>query len=285
MTALLRADLLGWWILPLLLVSALAFALLLVQERRAAEPMLPQTLWSDRTILTSNIGSLAIGATMMGITAFLPIYIQGIMGGSVFVAGVTIAVLPITWAAASTVAGRLILVTSYRTTALIGGFAMLLGSLVLLALDRGRGPVWPVAASALVGVGMGMCNTTFVVSVQNAVPWSFRGIATASTVFMRTLGSALGTAVLGAVLNLGLAQRLPELGSSVQTVVDPAKRAALPTSQIDYLSGAVAATLHQVYEASLILALAALAIAWLTPSGMGLDHAADGEPHPQTPNR
>jgi EmrB/QacA subfamily drug resistance transporter len=269
MLALLQLATLGWWAAALLLFSALAWVLLVVQERRAAEPMLPLALWRDRTILAGNLGGFAIGAVAMGVSAYLPTYVQGVMGRSALIAGMALAAMSLGWPIASTLCGRLMLVTSYRVTAILGGGALVGGSLVLVALQPGSGPLWAGAGAFLIGAGMGLSNTTFVVSAQNAAGWQLRGIATSSTMFMRMIGSALGTALLGAVLNLSL----PARGDPVQMLMDPARRAGLAADDLGRLSGAVADGLHQVYGAALALAVLALALAWVTPGGVGLRHA------------
>ena len=269
MLALLQVAVLGWWAAALLLFSGLAWTLLVIQERRAAEPMLPLGLWRDRTILAGNLGGFAIGAVAMGVSAYLPTYVQGVMGRSALIAGMALAAMSLGWPIASTICGRLMLVTSYRVTAILGGSTLVAGSLVLVALQPASGPLWAGAGAFLIGAGMGLCNTTFIVSAQNAAGWQLRGIATSSTMFMRMIGSALGTALLGAVLNLSL----PRHGDPVQMLMDPARRAGLAADELDRLSGAVGDGLHQVYGAALVLALLALALAWVTPGGVGLLHA------------
>ncbi len=99
-------------------------------------------------------------------------------------------------------------------------------------LSPGAGLWWAGAAAFMIGVGMGLCNTTFIVSVQNSVEMSVRGIATASTLFTRMLGSALGTAVLGAMLNLNLQNRLPGMADPVQTLMDKPLRQHLSTERL-----------------------------------------------------
>lgn len=79
--ALLQMESLGWWVVPLFALAAAALALLVRQERRAVEPLFPLALWQSRVIVAGNIGGLVIGAAMMGISAFLPTFIQGVMGG------------------------------------------------------------------------------------------------------------------------------------------------------------------------------------------------------------
>ena len=54
---------------------------LIRQERHAPEPLFPLALWQSRVIVAGNIGGLVIGAAMMGISAFLPTFIQGVMRG------------------------------------------------------------------------------------------------------------------------------------------------------------------------------------------------------------
>ena len=273
MFTLLNASRLGWWMLPLFVLSAGALVLLIAQERRSTEPLLPLWLWRDRIILAGNVGGLAIGATMMGTSAFLPTYVQGVTGRDAFAAGAVLALLSIGWPIASTIAGRLMLITSYRTTAVAGGTLLLLGS-VMLALI-GQGLVHAAIAATLIGAGMGLCNTTFTVSVQNAAIRSMRGIATASTVFMRMLGSSLGTAMLGAVLNLRLARSTAAFGDPVQVLMDPARRAQLPADALARLVSAVAAALHSVFWSGTVIATAAFAAAWLVPGALRPGHASE----------
>ncbi len=261
MFALLNAVHLGWWLVPMLVASLLFLVLLLAQERRASEPLLPLGMWRDRTILASNIGGLAIGAAMMATSAFLPTYVQAVMGRSAIASGLILTLLSIGWPIASTLGGRLMLATSYRTTAVVGGFLLMTGSVMLPWL--GQHLLTACVAATLIGAGMGMTSTTFMVSVQNAATHSMRGIATASAVFMRMLGSSLGSAMLGAVLNVGL---VAVAGDPVQALMDPLKRAELPTETIVQLTGAVGGALHHVFWAAAALGVLAFAAAWLVPA-------------------
>ena len=121
----------------------------------------PLALWQSRVIVAGNIGGLVIGAAMMGISAFLPTFIQGVMGGSPLEAGTTLALMSIGWPLASTLSGRLMLMTSYRATALLGALLLVAGGLILLMLQPNGGLLWGRVAAFMVGAGMGLCNTTF----------------------------------------------------------------------------------------------------------------------------
>ncbi|POW87170.1 MFS transporter [Serratia marcescens] len=264
--ALLQMESLGWWVAPLLALAAASLALLVRQERRAVEPLFPLALWQSRVIVAGNIGGLVIGAAMMGISAFLPTFIQGVMGGSPLEAGTTLALMSIGWPLASTLSGRLMLMTSYRATALLGALLLVAGGLILLMLQPTGGLLWGRVAAFMVGAGMGLCNTTFLVSVQNAAHYSIRGIATACTVFTRMVGSAIGTAILGATLNLNLQWRLPEVDDPVQRLMEPAVRQSMGSEALAQLIQQVAASLHWVFLASALVSLLALAAAMLIPA-------------------
>src|SRR5699024_4715217 len=80
--------------------------------------------------------------------------------------------------------------------------------------------VWAGIGSFFIGVGMGLTSTSFIVAIQTTVPWEIRGIATAMNMFMRTMGSALGVAVLGGLLNSRINKIIQEAGMSANVTVD-----------------------------------------------------------------
>ncbi len=274
MSALLQASQLGWWTFAVLAASAACFAALAMQARTAPEPLLPFGLWRNRTILAGNLGSLAVGAAMMGCSAFLPVYVQGVRGLPVLAAGTAVALMSIGWPLAATLGGRLMLVRSYRFNIILGGAILVLGATALPLALRGEGLLWIDAAAFTIGAGLGLGSATFMVAVQSAADQAMRGIATASTVFARMAGSALGTAILGAVLNFGLG---PQLGPDpVQRLMDPTLRARMPAPDLARLAAAVDTALHHVFWAGALLAVLAFAIAFLTPAGLRPGHHAQG---------
>ncbi|HXQ67048.1 MAG TPA: MDR family MFS transporter [Alphaproteobacteria bacterium] len=245
-----------------------ALAALAFYERRAAEPMLPLRLWRERVIAVGSLGGFTIGAIMMGIAAFLPTYVQGAMGLGAASAGFTLGAMSVSWALASVAAGRLMVRTSYRLTAVLDALGLMLGCAVLIALTPARGPLWAGGGAFLVGTGMGFCNTTYLVSVQASVSWQERGVATSANMFMRMVGQALGAAVFGAVLNLGIARAAPELTDAVNQLLDPAGRQALGAVKIARLTDIIAGALHEVYLIAGALALVTLVLGLALPRGL-----------------
>lgn len=264
--ALLQAEVFGLWVIPLLIIALVGGVLLFKQETSTPEPLFPLALWRNKVIIAGNLGGLLIGAAMMGVSAFLPTFIQGVMGKTPLEAGSILALMSIGWPLASALSGRLMLCTSYRFTAVCGSILIITGSLTLLTLDQASNLNWARVAAFLIGAGMGLCNTTFLVSVQNAVDYSIRGIATASTMFTRMLGSALGTAILGATLNINLHWRLPTLDDPLQTLMDVHSRNTMSVEQLHLISWQVSTSIHWVFVVSALIAVITLFSACMIPA-------------------
>jgi predicted MFS family arabinose efflux permease len=256
----------------LFVIAALALVLLLLHERRHPEPMMPLDLWRDRVIVAVNVFALAIGAAMMPTVVFVPTYVQGVMGESAVVAGFALTALSLGWPIGSTIAGRMINRSSYRAMASVCGAALIAGSALLIAMDPVRGALWAGSAAFSTGLGMGFGNTTFVLAAQSSVPFRRRGVATSMSLFMRMLGQAVGAAIFGGILNIGLAQRLPGSGDVVERLMEPAQRAALAGETAARLAEAVAASLNLVFLGAGFLALLSLALALLFPAHVNPHH-------------
>jgi EmrB/QacA subfamily drug resistance transporter len=235
-------------VLATLGVAALVLSVLLIaHELRTPEPMLALALMRTRIIGIANSGNFMIGALTMGITAFLPTYVQGAMGGSAIVAGASLGVMSAAWVAGAIAGARLLMHTTYRTIALIGGACLVAGSCFLIALTPSASIWQAIAGSAIIGLGLGFVNLVFVVSTQSAVGWAQRGAATASNIFMRQLGQSIGTAAFGAVFNLGLYARIPNAGDVATRMMEPAQRAHIAPDDVVRYASAIAASLHGIY--------------------------------------
>lgn len=258
----------------LMMFSLIAFLLFIFQERRAKDPMMPFSIWTYRSITVANITSLTTGMILIGVSSFLPAFVQGVMEQSATVAGFTLTAMSIGWPISSTIAGRLLLKIGFRTTSILGGLALIIGGVFFFLLTPEKGPFWAAAGSFFIGVGMGLSTTSFIVSIQNTVDWKRRGIATATNMFMRTLGSALGAALLGGILNGKIQSVIKERGlenqASVDTtniLLDAEKRSSLSEDVLQTLQDALTIGLHQVYIGLLLLAILSFVLIIFLPKG------------------
>jgi EmrB/QacA subfamily drug resistance transporter len=276
MVALVQAhNLEGSTIMILCGAGGIALLALTFQERRAAEPIVPFKLWRLPIIVLGNLGSFVIGAVMMCNAAFLPTYLQGAMGASPAVAGLALGASSVMWTAGTFLAAKTMMWFSYRTTALLGGAIMVVGALLLLTLDPAQGPVWAAFSAAVLGFGMGISNTTFVISTQSCVGWDQRGAATSANLFLRTIGQSIGTALFGAVFNYGLAQHVAGADREINLLMQPATRGQLDGTEIARLSEAIGASMHNVYIIAGLMSVVMLLLAFKTPNGLALQAQPD----------
>lgn len=264
------------WTSPLMIgligLTILTLSLFVFQQFRAPDPMLPFEIWKYRMILVANLASLLAGMIIIGVSSYLPAFVQGVMGHSATVAGFAMTAMSIGWPIASTAAGRLLLVIGYRSTCMIGGGSLILGGTLFMMLSPEKGPLWAAFASFFIGIGMGLTSTSFIVAIQSSVGWEIRGIATAANMFMRSLGSALGAALLGGLLNKGILSHIENEGwgnvltvDSANLLLDPNRSLSLPEQAIVVLQEGLTNGLHIVYIGLFLLAILILAIIYFMP--------------------
>lgn len=191
------------WESPTSLALCGGGALLLVgfvlRERRAAEPIIPLTLFRRRLVVVLAVLGLMMGGIMVGLTAFAPTYLQVAADASPVWAGVAVAALALGQPATSAAAGWLSLRWGLLPTTLMGGALVAVGAAGLAVFAFLPSP-WIVAGcAALIGAGFGLTTVPGLVAAQESVPGDERGMVTGLVTFFRTLGQVLGVAVLGAV--------------------------------------------------------------------------------------
>ncbi|MEN3147229.1 MDR family MFS transporter [Neorhizobium sp. IRAMC:178] len=188
-----------------LAIFLVSFVLFIWQERRAPAPMVSLELWLKRPIAFANTAVFLSSMAIMGLTTFLPMYVQTVLNRSPLVAGFTLTMLLVGWPSGGTFASRMFPRFGLRPLMIAGSIFVPVGAFLLVLLTPESSPVQAGTGSLLMGFGMGLLNISGLVIIQDNVGWSERGSATASNVFSRNLGSTLGAALLGAVLSYGLA--------------------------------------------------------------------------------
>ena len=174
-------------------------------ERRAREPILDLTLLNRPLIRTTTLVSLGVGALLIGITSFVPTYLENALGAAPLVAGAAVAALTLGWPLAASVAGRLYMRLGFRTTVLLGGGIATAGTVALAAAGPWPHPVTVAMVAFVTGFGLGWTAAPSLIAAQASVDWSERGVVTGINVFARSAGSAVGVAIFGAIANNVLA--------------------------------------------------------------------------------
>jgi len=253
----------AWPLLP-------AFALLVLFvfiEQRAAEPILPIPLMRRPVIFYANIASALTGAAMMATVTYVPLYVQAILGGSPTDAGRAITPMVIGWPIASTLAGRLIPRFGFRVMVRIG---VTLSFVAAVALAIITGPTTSVLALQVVmvvfGAGLGAASTALLLSVQTSVEWKQRGVATASSMFFRTIGGTLAVGALGGIVSAMLAGVPNAPPGAADALLGPEHGRSLEPDLLQTLSSALDGALHLSFWVVAAFATAAVLIAIPFPS-------------------
>ena len=181
--------------------GAALLAIFVLVERRAVEPILPLWVFSRRLLCATTIVAFGIGAILMGLTSYVPTYLEGSLRVRPVVAGLALAALTFGWPATAAVAGKLYLRWGFKRTAAVGASLVIIGAAMLAAMAH-RPNVGVVAMVCFViGAGMGLLAVPTLIAAQSSVDWNERGVVTGNNMFARSLGSAIGVAVFGAIAN------------------------------------------------------------------------------------
>jgi multidrug resistance protein len=181
--------------------GAMLLGIFVLVERRATEPILPLWVFSRRLLCVTTIVAFGVGAILMGLTSYVPTYLEGSLHVRPLVAGLALAALTIGWPAAAAVAGRLYLRWGFKKTALAGAALVLTGASMLAVMAHRPNVTVVAAVCFVIGAGMGLLAVPTLIAAQSSVDWNERGVVTGNNMFARSLGSAIGVAIFGAIAN------------------------------------------------------------------------------------
>ena len=246
--------------------GAMLLAAFVWRERRAEEPLVDPLLFRHRLFLAANAGGFFGMGALYSASAYVPLLVRGVRGGSPQAAGLALTPLSLAWVVAAVVGGRMLLGAGYRVTAGVGTLLIAGGCLGLVMLPAASSDVHLYGTLAVIGTGMGFAMTGFIVAVQGAAPPGRMGIVTSSVQFFRSLGAAVGVAVHGAVMLGILEARGVDLA-----LLSPIGETAAPGAPVS--SEPLMAALHGVFVAGLAFALAAVPAGFAMPGGRPETHA------------
>lgn len=182
---------------------ALAFLVLFIFiEARAKEPILPLDLFKNSIFNVSTAAVFVTGMGLFGAVIYIPLFIQAIQGDSATNSGNALTPMMLTLVISSAIAGQLISRTGkYRILGIVGMVLVTLGMFLLYTMTMDTDRLTTIAYMILIGMGMGITFPLYTLVVQNAFPMSRVGVVTAALQFFRSIGSTVGTAVLGSLVN------------------------------------------------------------------------------------
>jgi hypothetical protein len=203
---------------------------------------------------------------MLSTVTFVPLFVQGVLGRTPVEAGSAITPMVVGWPIASAISGRLIPKVGFRIPIRTGLAISALSALALALLLRpGCNLLVPSIGTACFGVGLGLANTALLIAVQTSVAWEQRGVATASTMFFRTVGGALAIGGLGAVLAAGFAHDASIPAFAANQLLGPDHGLSLGPAVLARLSGVLKDSLRTIFWLIFGLSAASFLISWMFP--------------------
>jgi EmrB/QacA subfamily drug resistance transporter len=254
-------------IVLLIALSVVLLPLFLLVESRAAEPILPLSLFRNHTFSVTSAVGFIVGFALFGAITYLPLYLQVAKGSSPTRSGLELTPLMAGVLITSIVSGQAISrLGRYRVFPIVGTGVMAVAMFLLSRIEAGTSTWVAALDAAILGLGLGMVMQVLILAVQNSVDHSVLGVATSGSTMFRQIGGSIGVALFGTIfasrLHTELAQRLPQ-GTHIPNVINPAGIKHLPPAVHGAFADAVAAALHPVFIVAGVVSLVAFGLSWL----------------------
>ncbi|HWO78685.1 MAG TPA: MDR family MFS transporter [Bacillus sp. (in: firmicutes)] len=177
------------------------FSVFFLIQWKHPEPMMPLKLFQNKDVSISTAGAFLTSVILIGLTAYLPLWTQNVLGMGATSAGFTIMPLSLGWPVGAMLCSRFIPRFGTKFVVLLGGSLIALGSFLLTFITP-ETSLWLIALIILItGFGFGFTSTIFTVVTQSSVAKNNRGSAGSLNTLLRTLGQTIGVAIFGAALN------------------------------------------------------------------------------------
>ena len=193
-----------------LAMAAILTAAFLIQESRAAEPILPIKLFKNHTFSITSLLAFVIGAGMFGAIVMLPLYLQVVKGNSATTSGLKLIPFMLGIVTFSIWSGKQISKHGHYKRFPIAGLIIMTAGLIFLSTLNEGTPFWRLAIFAImIGAGLGLSMQTIVIALQNSVDFKDMGVATSANTFFRSIGGTIGVAIFGTIYANRLSHYLP----------------------------------------------------------------------------
>jgi EmrB/QacA subfamily drug resistance transporter len=244
-------------------VCALLFVL---QERRAPDPMMSLGVWGSRPIAAANGATVLSGMAMMGLTTFLPMYVQGVLHRTPVVAGFALTMMMVGWPAGATWSAKSFQRFGLRPLLIMGSGIVPLGAIFFTLMTPDSSALLAGIGSLIMGLGMGIASVSSMVLIQEIAAPANRGSATASNLFSRNLGNTLGATLFGAVLNYGLTHTAGAAAITADQIKQLLDAGSADVSRDSLVRLVLHHSLHVTFLAMFVISLGVLLIALLVPT-------------------
>ncbi|MCJ8005919.1 MDR family MFS transporter [Lederbergia wuyishanensis] len=262
----------SWIILGLFSLFIAFFIVFLLVERKATEPIISFQMFKQRLFATSNAIAFFYGATFIVATIYIPIYIQGVFGGTATNSGLILTPMMLGSVFGSQSGGLLTTKTSYRNIMILSGIFFVTGIFLLGTLTPDTSRIVVTIFMIITGYGVGFNFSTLSMSAIHNFDMRQRGSATSSLSFFRSLGMTLGITIFGIIqrniFTNSLTQEFAGMGNGKgfgdsRQLLSPEARKEIPANVLDKITDALSNSIAQTFIWALIPALLAVLFIFL----------------------
>lgn len=276
-------------ILGLFAGFAVLLVIFLLIERVAAEPVISFKMFGHRLFATSATAALFYGSAFIVATIYIPIFVQGVFGGSATNSGLILMPMMIGTVIGSQVGGLMSSKTTFRNTMLLSAVCFLAGVYLLTTLTPDTSRLMLNVFMALTGFGVGFSFSVLNMSSIHKFGMRERGQATSTSTFMRSLGMTLGITIFGIIQRNSFSSSLTDaFGGGGQAAkfgdpraaLTPEARAQIPAPVLEKISGALSTSIAETFMWALVPAALALIIVLLMPGDRMITKGQAAKPSP-----
>lgn len=261
------------FILGLFALFAVLTIIFVFVERRAAEPIISFAMFKNRLYASSNAVAIFSGAAFITASVYIPIFIQGVLGGSATNSGLVLLPMMLGSVVTATGGGFLMNKMSYRAIMIPTTFILIIGTALLTTLSS-ESPRWLVTIyMVLIGLGIGASFSVLSNAAIHLFDVRQRGSASSTLNFLRSLGMTLGITVFGIVQSHAFTRKLTDAfagqgqpgaviptGDS-HTLLDPAKRMEIPAPVLEKITAALSSSIVLTFAWTVLPAVLAFVCA------------------------
>lgn len=245
--------------------SFLLFTVFVWIELKAEEPMIPIKILSLPAISVGNAVAFLASVVLIGTMVYIPMWAQGVLGKGATESGLMLAPMSLTWMVGSFIGGRMLLLKGERFTIASGMSIIALAVLWMFSFTLSTPSLHFYLLSAVIGLGFGTVITITSVTVQSAVDFSKRGVATASNTFFRTIGQSIGSAFIGIFFNIIVSAHSNVDPNQFNELINSKETSALSEGTIHTLKDALVYGIHYVFLVLLFIAIIGMLTTVLLP--------------------
>ncbi|AWI04759.1 MDR family MFS transporter [Clostridium drakei] len=236
-------------------------------EKKAREPIMPFDIFTKTNIIV-NIISFLISAFLMGIDAYMPIYIQNVLGFKPTVAGIALAPMSLSWLISSVVLAKAIPKYGEKVITSLSTIILIVSTALLPTLTINSSLFAVIVYGFIMGFGFGGCFTILTIVIQTSVNYDKRGAATASNALVRTLGQTIGISVLGVVFNLNIDKYFKNLGINGVNSSNLYSTSSSLSAYSGHIKASIFSGVHILFIIFILISIICLILALFLPSNL-----------------